>query len=77
MLSSQICSVAGDLRYGARSALPDQSVALHGYSVELPESLILGSLQPRYFVSPIPDVWSKFFGISQDSVDSMVAHEPL
>jgi 23S rRNA pseudouridine1911/1915/1917 synthase len=56
-------SIAGDLRYRARQALPDKSVALHAQSVTLPESFLLGSLeQERYFEAPIPVTWKKYFG---------------
>lgn len=56
-------SIAGDLRYRARQALPDKSVALHAHSVTLPESFLLGSLeQQRYFEAPMPVTWKKYFG---------------
>jgi len=30
------CPLLGDLKYGARSALPDRSIALHARELELP-----------------------------------------
>ena len=57
-------SIAGDLRYRARLALPDQSVALHAQSVTLPESFVLGSLEQQWhFEAPMPVTWKKYFGI--------------
>ena len=57
-------SIAGDLRYRAREALPDQSVALHAQSVRLPDSFTSGSLeQQTFFEAPLPSTWKKYFGI--------------
>jgi 23S rRNA pseudouridine1911/1915/1917 synthase len=54
--------IAGDIRYGARDPLQDQSVALHAHSVQLPMCLQLGTLEQRTFVAPLPKTWSTFFG---------------
>mmetsp|Transcript_7527 Transcript_7527/g.11486 ORF Transcript_7527/g.11486 Transcript_7527/m.11486 type:complete len:234 (+) Transcript_7527:99-800(+) len=61
LLAAQGLPLAGDLRYGAKTALPDQSVALHAHSVTLPKSLKLGTLQQKHFESPIPESWSEYF----------------
>ena len=59
--------VCGDLRYGATSALPDQSVALHARSLHLP-TVSLGAdidLKTTRFVAPIPSTWSQFFSLKE------------
>jgi 23S rRNA pseudouridine1911/1915/1917 synthase len=63
LLASCGHSIAGDLRYQACQALPDQSVALHAQSVILPSSFKLGSVQQTYFEAPMPKTWEAFFGI--------------
>jgi len=63
LLAAQGLPLAGDLRYGARRALQDQSVALHAHSVTLPKSLQLGTLEQTHFESPVPESWAKYFDI--------------
>ena len=67
LMLSQIghCPIAGDLRYGARAPLPDQSVALHARSLVLPP---IGDAAETHFVAPIPPIWSKTFGVTEDSI---------
>jgi 23S rRNA pseudouridine1911/1915/1917 synthase len=69
LLASFGHSIAGDLRYQARKALPDQSVALHAQSVILPSSFKLGSVQQTYFEAPMPSTWETFFGIQNMEAD--------
>lgn len=67
MLSQLVKSpVCGDLRYGSKDALPDQSVALHGRSLMLP-SVKLGDIDFKtlQFVAPIPETWSKYFSLTE------------
>ena len=67
MLSQLLKSpVAGDLRYGATKALPDQSVALHARSLFLPTVQLGGTdLSSSPFVSPIPSTWLEYFGLHE------------
>lgn len=69
-LVGQAYPLAGDMRYGAQRALPDQSVALHAYGLRLPTSLRLGkSLAPgRALVAPVPIYWKDWFRIRQEQV---------
>lgn len=68
-LISQTSPLAGDLRYGAGRALPDQSVALHAYGLRLPVSMKLGSVPPGHeFVADLPPLWEKWFGIGHNLV---------
>jgi 23S rRNA pseudouridine1911/1915/1917 synthase len=68
-LLGQACPIAGDLRYGSQEALPDQSVALHSFALQLPLSLQLGSVEPgRIFQAEVPEMWEKWFGISQEAI---------
>jgi 23S rRNA-/tRNA-specific pseudouridylate synthase len=68
MLSAYGVAVKGDLRYGAQTALPDQSVALHGRTLQFPSTMKLGSnVQTKYFAS-IPDQWVYFFGYTDDDI---------
>ncbi|CAJ1893537.1 unnamed protein product [Cylindrotheca closterium] len=69
-LLSQVgkCPIQGDLRYGgnntALGVLPDQSVALHAYRVQLDAKLQLGSLSTFEFEAPFPATWKSYFGFS-------------
>ena len=78
MVRAMLQPLAGDLRYGAVQALPDQSVALHACAVQLPTTKTttatsssrskkpfqLGSLTPgQVFVTDIPRQWNPWFGI--------------
>ena len=70
MLSQLVKSpVCGDLRYGAKDALPDQSVALHGRSLMLP-SVKLGDIDFKtlQFVAPIPETWFKYFSLTETMI---------
>ena len=61
--------VAGDLRYGARKALPDGSVALHARRLALSPRIPLGDDPlPPYFLAPIPDLWKDHFGVTEQHV---------
>jgi 23S rRNA pseudouridine1911/1915/1917 synthase len=55
------CPVTGDMKYGAPSALPDRSVALHAWRLELAHPVGGGAL---VFTAPVPDSapWSLFAG---------------
>jgi 23S rRNA pseudouridine1911/1915/1917 synthase len=64
--------LAGDLRYGSATPLPDQSVALHARSLTLPPSIRLGSendCMQRTFVSSIPKLWGNCFGVDDEKVN--------
>jgi len=61
-------SIAGDLRYQASQALPDQSVALHARRLQLPETLQLGSLAQRHFIAPLPSTWNDNFGVTEEMI---------
>lgn len=65
--------ICGDLRYGARVALPDASVALHARSLRLP-TVHFGEMDMRNtrFVAPIPKTWSKFFNLTDDKIHKSV-----
>ena len=69
-LLSQVgkCPIQGDLRYGgsntALGVLPDQSVALHAYRIQLDAKLQLGSLNTFEFEAPFPATWESYFGFS-------------
>lgn len=69
LAKSPLC---GDLRYGASSPLPDQSVALHARSLHLP-TVSLGDmdLKKMRFVAPIPDTWSKFFRLRESKIPTI------
>ncbi|KAL3938600.1 MAG: hypothetical protein SGBAC_006517 [Bacillariaceae sp.] len=62
------CPIQGDLRYGgnntALGVLPDQSVALHAYRIQLDPKLQLGSLSTFEFEAPFPATWESYFGFS-------------
>jgi 23S rRNA-/tRNA-specific pseudouridylate synthase len=70
--------VVGDVRYGARTALPDQSVALHAYRLQWPLSKDTMETEggrntatvpgPGHVEAPIPDTWYSWFGWSQDDI---------
>jgi 23S rRNA-/tRNA-specific pseudouridylate synthase len=91
-LLSQVghCPIAGDLRYGGggegsgettttrTAALPDQSVALHAHTLQLPMSLELGSqLSPGMrFIAPIPRLWTTLFGITDADVSGILDEDP-
>jgi 23S rRNA-/tRNA-specific pseudouridylate synthase len=75
--------VVGDVRYGARTALPDQSVALHAHRLQWPwsehtmETAGFGGRRcrntavvpgPGHVEAPIPDTWYSWFGWSQDDI---------
>jgi len=67
MLSQIAASpICGDLRYGAGSALPDRSVALHARSIYLP-TVTLGDmdLKKEPFVASIPTSWKRFFNLRE------------
>ena len=66
IVKSPIC---GDIRYGAKVALPDQSVALHGRSLMLP-TVKLGDLdfKTTKFIAPIPQTWSTYFSITEEMI---------
>ena len=61
--------VCGDLRYGASSPLPDQSVALHARSLHLP-TVSLGDtdLKKMRFVAPIPKTWKQYFSLREAKI---------
>ena len=66
LVKSPIC---GDLRYGAKEPLMDKSVALHARKLYLP-TLQLGDTDFRntQFIAPIPDSWSQFFSLTENSI---------
>jgi len=70
-MMSQIAKspLCGDLRYGARQPLPDQSVALHARSLHIP-TVSLGDMDLKsiWFVAPIPLTWSKFFSVKEKNI---------
>lgn len=66
-------SLLGDVRYGKSSALPDRSVALHARSLDLTKVRL--PLGQRQFVAPIPETWSKWFGISEEKVAERLKRE--
>jgi 23S rRNA-/tRNA-specific pseudouridylate synthase len=76
------CPIAGDLRYGGgrqqgetTTALPDESVALHAHTLQLPTSLELGSQLPpgMRFTSPIPRLWKTLFSITDSDVSGALS----
>jgi hypothetical protein len=68
VLAAYGVAVKGDLRYGAKQALPDQSVALHGRTLQFPSSMKLeNDIQTKYFAS-IPDQWVYFFGYTDNDI---------
>lgn len=80
-LLSQIggCPIVGDLRYGNNSnnllcfspALPDRSVALHAWRVQLLDSTFrLGSLSTFDFEAPVPSTWKHYFSIDDSLLES-------
>ena len=63
--------IAGDLRYGAKTNLPDKSVALHARKLYLP-TVKLGDmdfLADEPFVAPIPNEWKTFFGMTEPMIN--------
>jgi 23S rRNA-/tRNA-specific pseudouridylate synthase len=68
--------VAGDKRYQATDVLGDQSVALHAYSLRLPNSLRLGDIQQRLFSAAIPKTWDRYFGITNEQVTQHLTDFP-
>jgi len=60
-LAAAGCPVAGDVKYGAPSALPDRSVALHAWRLEFSHPVGGAALA---FTAPAPDAapWSLFDG---------------
>lgn len=66
LVNSPIC---GDLRYGAKEPLLDKSVALHARRLYLP-TLQLGDtdFKNTQFIAPIPNSWSNFFSITENSI---------
>jgi 23S rRNA pseudouridine1911/1915/1917 synthase len=71
------CPLAGDMRYGARKSLPDQSVALHAYRLQLPPKLRLGSLSAgQSFVADIPKKWQAWFGLRNQEAAATAGYVP-
>jgi 23S rRNA pseudouridine1911/1915/1917 synthase len=69
LAKSPLC---GDLRYGARSPLPDKSVALHARSLYLP-TVSLGNMDflreyDQRFIAPIPKTWKKYFKLTEEGL---------
>lgn len=61
--------ICGDLRYGAKSPLPDASVALHARSLRLP-TVNFGEMDMRNtrFIAPLPKSWNKFFNLTDEKI---------
>ena len=65
--------IAGDLRYGAKTNLPDKSVALHARKLFLP-TVKLGDMDflvDEPLVAPIPDEWKTFFGMTEPMINKV------
>lgn len=65
--------IAGDLRYGAKTNLPDKSVALHARKLFLPTVKLgdMNFLVDKPFVAPIPDEWKTFFGMTEPMINQV------
>ncbi len=61
-LSKAGCPIVGDLKYGAREALPDRSIALHAYRLISPHASKVA--QPIDVLAPVPRAqwWELFNG---------------
>lgn len=68
------CPIAGDLRYQAKEALPDRSIALHAHTLEFPSAHIrLGSDMERSYRAPIPSIWYDTFGLTDEMVSGLAS----
>ena len=68
LFASHGCPIAGDLRYGSVSALPDGSVALHASRLALPQEHIVLNLEQREFQAPLPQLWNTHFGFRDETI---------
>jgi len=71
LAKSPIC---GDLRYGAKEALPDQSVALHARSLYIPPTQVsLGETDLTHpFIASIPSVWKEYFSLTEKDMKQIL-----
>jgi 23S rRNA pseudouridine1911/1915/1917 synthase len=68
LLSMANCPIIGDVRYGGES-LPDGSVALHARQIQLADAASMAlNIDQRVFSAPLPDTWSKYFGVVEEQV---------
>jgi 23S rRNA-/tRNA-specific pseudouridylate synthase len=70
ILFSHGIAIRGDTLYGASQSLPDQSIALHARTHQLPIELAFSRTEPsvRNFATPIPEAWTSLWGYTEEQI---------